>query len=206
MRKNLMMPALPEYRAAQRGVSLIIVMIVLTVVSLLGVAGIQISTLSERGARNDRDQQIAWQSAEAALLDAEFDMFDAISTRSSTFVNGDTTAFLDGCAASGSSKGLCTLVSAGKPSWLTVDFDAVGASASTTGFGDFTGRTFNFGSQGIQPAKAPRYVIEPILDHLGGGDSRSLSTGTPKYVYRVTAMGFGPRPDIQAVVQMIFRD
>lgn len=207
MREKLMMPGRPEYHAAQRGVSLIIVMIVLTVVSLLGVAGIQISTLSERGARNDRDQQIAWQAAEAALLDAEFDMFDAtISTRSPTFVNGDTTAFLDGCAASGSSKGLCTLVSAGKPSWLTVDFNAVGAAASTTGFGDFTGRTFNAGSQGIQPAKAPRYVIEPIRDRSGGSDSRNLSTGTPKYVYRVTAMGFGPRPDIQAVVQMIFRD
>ncbi|NML87021.1 MAG: pilus assembly protein, partial [Polaromonas sp.] len=27
-----------------------------------------------------------------------------------------------------------------------------------------------------------------------------------KYVYRVTAMGFGPRVDIQAVLQMIYRD
>ena len=210
MREKLMVPARPERRhahAGERGVSLIIVMIVLTVVSLLGVAGIQISTLSERGARNDRDQQIAWQSAEAALLDAEFDMFETtVSTRSATFVNGDTTAFIDGCATSGNSKGLCTLVSAGKPAWLTVDFNAVGGAASTTGFGDFTGRTFNAGSQGIQPAKAPRYVIEPIRDRAGGSDSRNLSTATPKYVYRVTAMGFGPRPDIQAAVQMIFRN
>ena len=207
MRENPITPARSGYRAAQRGVSLVIVMIVLTIVSLLGVAGIQISTLSERGARNDRDQQVAWQAAEAALLDAEYDMFDAtISTRSPTFLNGDTTAFLAGCANSGSNKGLCALVSAGKPAWLTVDFNAVSAAASTTGFGDFTGRTFNAGSQGIQPAKAPRYVIEPIRDRTGGSDSRNLSTQTPKYVYRVTAIGFGPRPDIQAVVQMIFRN
>ena len=53
MRENPITPARSGYRAAQRGVSLVIVMIVLTIVSLLGVAGIQISTLSERGARNE---------------------------------------------------------------------------------------------------------------------------------------------------------
>ncbi|MBC7719609.1 MAG: hypothetical protein H7Z77_07440, partial [Chitinophagaceae bacterium] len=55
----------PFNRKRQQGASLIMVLIVLTVVSLLGVAGIQISMMSERGARNDRDQQIAWQAAEA---------------------------------------------------------------------------------------------------------------------------------------------
>ena len=57
-----------------RGVSLIVVLLILVVVSILGVSGIQLAMMGERGTRNDRDQQIAWQAAEAALMDAEFDI------------------------------------------------------------------------------------------------------------------------------------
>ena len=32
-----------------------------------------------------------------------------------------------------------------------------------------------------------------------------VSSKDPKYLYRVTAMGFGPRKETQAVVQMYFR-
>jgi type IV pilus assembly protein PilX len=193
--------------ARQSGVSLIIVLIVLTIVSLLGVAGIQISTMSERSSRNDRDQQIAWQSAEAALLDAELDIIDpAISTRNLIFSEGEEAAFLSGCGNAGNSRGLCSLVSAGKPAWLTVDFSTTGAGAATTEYGEFTGRVFSAGTAGVQPARAPRYVIEPIQDYNGGGESRNLSSQKPKYVYRVTAMGYGPRADIQAVLQMSFRN
>jgi type IV pilus assembly protein PilX len=195
---------MPSRQSNEQGVSLIIVMIVLTIVSLIGVAGIQVSTLSERSARNDRDQQMAWQSAEAALLDAELDIIDpAISTRNAIFQ--DQSAFLTGCGSSGVNQGLCELVSSGKPAWLTVDFDATGAGAPTTPYGAFTGRTFASGTAGVQPASAPRYVIEPIVDESGGGDSRDTSASTRKYVYRVTALGYGPRQNIQAILQMTVR-
>lgn len=205
MSQNSYLKSLASSR--ERGVSLIIVLIVLAIVSLLGIAGIQVSTMSERSARNDRDQQIAWQAAEAALLDAELDIIDpAISTRNLIFANGEEVAFQNGCGTSGNSKGLCALVSAGKPAWLTVDFTTAGAGATTTEYGTFTGRTFSAGTAGVQPARAPRYVIEPILDYNGGGESRNLSNSKPRYVYRVTAIGYGPRPDIQAVLQMSFRN
>ena len=61
--------------SSQKGASLIMVMIILTIVSMIGIAGVQISMMSERGARNDRDYQLAWQSAEAGLMDAENDLF-----------------------------------------------------------------------------------------------------------------------------------
>lgn len=189
----------------QRGASLIMVLIVLTIVSLLGIAGIQISLMSERGARNDRDQQMAWQSAEAALVDAENDLYGpGTSTRRSTFTPGtNLLAFVDGCGTTGNSQGLCTLVSSGKPSWLTSSFDftATSATAPSAVYGQFTGRTFAAGSVGAQPAQLPRYVIEPIRDPA----DRNLGSTDPKYVYRVTAIGFGPRSDIQAVLQMIYR-
>lgn len=195
----------------QSGASLIMVMIILTVVSMLGIAGIQISSLSERSARNDRDYQIAWQSAEAALIDAEFDIFGpATSTRRSIFSpQTNIGAFVGGCGASGDSKGLCTLVVSGKPSWLTVNFETTGSSAATTEYGAFTGRTFAAGGTGFQPSKRPRYVVEAIPDNFGkGSPCRDVTTAAScsAYVYRVTAMGFGPRDDIQAVLQMVYRN
>lgn len=194
----------PNVRARTRGASLIIVMIVLTVTSLIGVAAIQISMMSERGARNDRDQQLAWQSAEAALIDAENDIFGpGSSTRRNVFTaSSDITAFANDCGSSGNSLGLCNLVSTGKPAWLAVDFTSTGAGAATTPYGTFTGRVFAAGGVGVQPSKVPRYVIEPIRDPT----DRDLTNPSPQYIYRVTAMGFGPRDDIQAVVQMIYRN
>lgn len=194
-------------KSLQRGVSLIMVMIILTIVSLLGVSAIQISMMSERGARNDRDMQLAWQSAEAALMDTENDLFGpGASSRRALFTPvTNSLAFTDGCGTTGTSKGLCSMVTTGKPSWLTVDFTDSSNSAATTAYGAFTGRSFEAGGAGVQPAKAPRYIIEAIKDP---GDTNALMCNGDecKYVYRVTAMGFGPRADIQAVVQMIYRD
>lgn len=186
----------------QRGASLIVVMMVLTVVSLLGIAGIQIATMSERGARNDRDMQVAWQAAEAALIDAELDIYGpTASTRRSIFKNSnDISSFVAGCGNSGISIGLCTLVSTGRPAWLTVDFTDASSSARTTVFGQYTNRTFMAGGLGVQPSKPPRYIIEPIPD-----PERDITSNTTTYIYRVTAMGFGPRDDIQAVLQIIYR-
>lgn len=195
----------PSFRPArQRGVSLIIVLLLLVIVSILGVGAAQIATMGERSARNDRDMQVAWQSAEAALMDAEFDIHGpGTSNRQAVFTKmANTNAFVSGCGDSGNSKGLCTLVTTGQPAWLTVDFTSTASIAKTAAFGDFTGRAFPAGATGIQPAKAPRYVIEPIEDPA----NRDISGATTSYVYRVTAMGFGPRDDIQGVVQILYRD
>ena len=179
----------------QNGASLIMVMMILIVVSLLGISGAQIGLMSERGARNDRDMQMAWQAAEAALIDAEFEMADATATRKDLFDGKNRSAFLPGCGTSGASVGLCAVTTTGKPAWLTVDFTNTSGNARTTAFGTFSGRVFKSGNLGVQPAQAPRYIIELVEDPL---DKKSV-------LYRVTAMGFGPRADIQAMVQMIYR-
>jgi type IV pilus assembly protein PilX len=187
----------------QHGASLLMVMMILVIVSILGIGGMQIAIMSERGSRNDRDTQMAWQSAEAALQDAEFDMRGpGTSTRQSSFSNSVKSEFVEGCGASnsGNSKGLCIPAISGKPVWLTTDF--VSSTSPTTEFGDFTGRVFNTGTSGARPAKKPRYMIEILDDPETFSD---LSLGKKKYVYRVTAMGFGPRDDIQTVLQMVFR-
>ena len=176
-------------RHDQQGASLIMVLIILTVVSMLGVAGIQISTLSERSARNDRDYQIAWQSSEAALIDAEFDIFGPVaSTRRAIFSpQANIGAYVDECGTSGDSKGLCSMVTSGKPAWLTVNFETTGATAATTEFGAFTGRAFAAGGAGFQPSKRPRYVLEAIPDNFGmGSPCRDVTSGAcSAFVYRV---------------------
>ncbi len=192
---NSHQPALIRPDNRQDGASLIMVMMILIVVSLLGISGAQIGLMSERGARNDRDMQMAWQAAEAALIDAEFDMTGATATRKDLFDGKNRTAFLPGCGTSGRSAGLCAATTVGKPAWLMVDFTDTTANAPTTAFGTFSGRTFKSGNLGVQPAQAPRYIIELVEDPL---DKKSV-------IYRVTAMGFGPRTDIQAMLQVIYR-
>ena len=86
-----------------------------------------------------------------------------------------------------------------------MNFSDSTGTAPTTAYGQFTGRTFAAGGAGVQPAQAPRYVIEAIKDP--GDTNAFMCKGDEcKYVYRVTAMGFGPRSDIQAVLQMTYRD
>ena len=204
---QLKLPTARRPYGIQQGASLIVVLIILTIVSLLGIAAIQVSVMSERGARNDRDQQLAWQGAEAALIDAELDVFGSTAvtgSRNALFMpTTDTTAFIDDCGANGNSYGLCTLTTAsGKPAWLSVDFLVTGSSAHTAYYGQYTGRSFQAGGTGVQPAAVPRYIVELIRDP----GQRDLGSTDAKFIYRITAMGFGPRTEVQAVVQMLYRD
>lgn len=192
----------------QRGASLMVVLILLVVVSLLGVGGIQIATMGERSARNDRDLQIAWQAAEAALVDAEIDLDPnslSTATRRTLFSpSTDTNSFVVGCGSSGNKKGLCAEVTSGKPAWLTVDFTDTSSNAKTVAFGDFTSRATHYTvGSGLQSAQLPRYVIEAIKDPT---EVQTKGLIESRYVYRITAMGFGPRQDIQAVLQSIYRE
>ena len=202
----------PQFKASvasrQRGISLIVVMLLLIIASILGAGAAQIASMGERSARNERDMQLAWQSAEAALMDAEYDIHGPGTSRNALL--GDvqsTNAFVVGCGSSGTSKGLCALTETGKPAWLAVTFDDNSSSAKTTAFGDITGRPFAAKADpddaGILPALKPRYIIEPLSDPLNRDKSVSAP---PAYIFRVTAMGFGPRKDIQAVSQILYRN
>lgn len=190
-------------RPRVQGFSLIMVLIIMVIVSMLGVAASQLVLLGERSTRYERDYQIAFQSAEAALLDAEFDIRGpnaSASKRLDTFSNTNMLGFTDGCGI-GVDRGLCLpTVLPAKPAWYNVDFTDKTANAKTVQFGEFTGRTLPAGDVGVQPVQLPRYIIEPVPDLSPGS-----SAGVQKILYRVTAMGFGPRQDTQAVLQMVFR-
>ncbi len=192
-------------RSAHRGIALVVVMMILLVVIVLGVGGAQIALMSERTARYDRDYLIASQAAEAALMDAEFDIRGpntATNSRTAQFAQGNDGIFVSGCSSSTNTRGLCLpYADTAKPVWARVDFLDTSTSAPTVEFGQFTARSFDAGS-GIRPARRPRYIIELIDDQSLGNNAAG---GQVPKMYRVTAMGFGPRVDVQVVLQMVFR-
>lgn len=192
-------------RLAQRGIALVVVMLILLVVVVLGVGGAQIALLSERTARYDRDYLIASQAAEAALMDAEFDIRGpntASNSRTAQFAQGNDGIFVSGCSPDTATRGLCApYADTAKPVWARVDFLDTSTSARTVEFGQFTARSFDAGG-GIRPARRPRYIIELIDDQAQGNNAAG---GQVPKMYRVTAMGFGPRVDVQVVLQMVFR-
>ena len=191
---------------AEHGMSLIVVLMIVVIVSIVGLAATQIGIQGERAARNDRDRQIATQAAEAALLDAEFDIEGTAPTstgktnRSAVFSSAASGSFAAGCGTSGNAKGLCLNTAPGqKPSWMTVDLaDSSGPSVE---FGAFTGRSFPANTVGIQSAKKPRYIIESIPDYGASSDASNVID----HAYRITAIGFGPNVKTSVVLQTLYR-
>lgn len=98
-------PIQSSYRRDQ-GFSLITTLVLLVIASLLGVGASQLVLMSERSSRYDRDRLIAFQAAEAALLDAEMDIRDPASTRSGLFSPTSVIGFEDGCSTSDNTRGM----------------------------------------------------------------------------------------------------
>lgn len=205
----------------QRGISLVVVLLILVIVSLLGVASIQISRMATQSARNERDTQIAWQAAEAALLDAELDILGMPSTSTQKrgynatdptdpnnkinlfdSKNTDVAQFVEGCGSSDKNKGLCQVTPGATPNWLSVDFLAT-SNQRYVNFGEYTARTFQAGASGIQPAHPPRYIVELMDDP---NVERTKDVQHRKYIFRITAVGFGPNEKTQVVLQSIYRN
>ena len=193
--------------ALQRGFSLITTLILLIVVTVLGLAASRIVLMSEKTSRFDRDTQIAFQAAEAALVDAEIDIqgtkdaagkYIVSGLRMDKFERGNKVNFPVGCGT-GAQRGMCAQTTSTKPIWYQVDFTDESANAKTVKLGEFTAREFAAGLTGIRPEMAPRYIIEAITDFSPGFDP------SKDILYRVTAMGFGPRKETQVVLQIVFR-
>lgn len=177
---------------SQQGMALMVVLALLAAAMLLGAASAQLSLFSERGARNERDMQSAFAAAEAALLDAEREL-QGHSTRQALLADPNSWSGDSGCGQSPATIGLCPSTGQGRPVWLAIDLSD--ANQPTTAFGQFTQRSWS-AAQGVeQTTIPPRYLIE----HL------PLHNADAAVAYRVTAIGFAPRPQVHTVVQSIYR-
>ncbi len=192
----------------QQGISLIVSLLMLIAIVLLGISAAQIALQGEKASRNDRDRQIAFQAAEAALLDAELDIEkspDITRTRSLLFAPGTSSGFIEGCGAgeANPSLGLCAHATEGAPEiWLTVDFsNTASATVRSVPYGKFTGKNLPT-DRGSLPCKLPRYIVE-IMAYNKAGESADMSGRT--YFYRITAIGFGARDTTAVVLQSFYR-
>jgi type IV pilus assembly protein PilX len=175
----------------QSGISLVIVLIFLAILSILGVTGMQNATFASRIAGNEADRTLAFQAAEAALRDAENDI------KSLTF-EGDNCS--TNCRADpiyrgngfgyDCSLGRCIKTVGGAPVWESSavwdDYNNDDASAKSVMYGRYTQTT-------VRPtlpvvSRQPRYILE----YFNQGDYA---------VYRITAIGFGASNSTRAMLQ-----
>lgn len=194
---------LPGRRRRSGGFSLVTVLLLLVVVTVLAVGAAQLSLVNERSARNDRDNEIALQAAEAALIDAELDILGpnpSTASRLCLFNNKEVAPFVEGCG-SGANLGLCAPSAPGTtPAWMKADLSP--ASKNSVAYGTFTGQAYVVG-KGVTPAALPRYVVE-VVRSVGGWQTDRLenaSAGNASYIFRVTAIGFGVDAQTQVVLQ-----
>ena len=202
-------------RGRESGFSLIVALMMLIVIIILGISASQMAINEERGARNDRDRQVAFQAAEAALKDAEFEIlgvgapsctqpgqFGHMRELTNTcFDERSRIGFVLGCSSATDNEGLCDF-DAATPAYLNplVDFfaDAKGApSPRTTRYGQHTHHAYPTSSNSFPP----RYIIEVVPKNVAL-DSCS-DPNCLKHMFRVTAMGFGTNPNSQVVLQII---
>jgi type IV pilus assembly protein PilX len=198
---------------SQRGISLIIVLILLIASVFLGASAAVIALQAEKASRGDRDRQLAFEAAEASLVDAQRDIdrspaAGGSNKRSAPFTPTSTIGFPSADQSAScigisnkQSFGLCQRQAVGlKPAWLAADFSATtGANAVSVPYGFYTGQLFPTGSSAL-PLKVPRYLIELMPYNLPGQTAQ-----IPNFSYRITAIGFGSNESTQVVLQAFYR-
>lgn len=205
---------------AQRGSTLIISLLFLMVTTLIATGVWRLAMQQESMTGSEREYQIAFEAAEAALRDAELDYFNvcarinqtnmaaACVVRAKPIVGlqlvGAQTAGDVPPDGSCSDAGLClgkfevhggTKLYEGKPNLAIVDGSAPVSLGKRVTYGQNT-RDPNDPSQKIaNVSQQPSYVIEAIC--LGGATSAAGCNP----IYRVTAIGYGRRADTRVVLQ-----
>ena len=186
------------HRNRQQGAALIIALLMLIVLLMLGIGAMRISLQSEKMSRNQRDRQIAWQAAEAALLDAEYDIGNPASSRYLLFANPQLDAMAI-CSRSGAAPGICRpAANAQQAVWRSM---GRADNAPDIIYGRYSGHIMQTGI-GSLPAYPPHYLIELLPPDAG---KPNASKPDKSRRYRISALGFGPDQETQVMLQSIYR-
>jgi Tfp pilus assembly protein PilX len=180
----------------QRGVALITSLFVLLAVTMIALAVSRVAFDGERSARAERDRQLAFQAAEAGLVDGERDIeggADPASVRAAMFHDDGIVGFVPGCGREPFNLGLCAAVAGATPAWQMVN------AAATTPYGSYTGAALPHGAP--LPLAPPRYIIE-LLPAASAGEDAGAGR---QHLFRITAFGYGARPGTLVVLQSVYR-
>ncbi|SPR97881.1 pilus assembly protein [Cupriavidus taiwanensis] len=189
-------------RPCQAGaVTLLLCGTLLLMVVLIAAATLQMLLSGRQLAVMQRERELAFRAAEAALRDGEAELLAAAASP-------DTQDRLSlwpapGRCGSGQQAGLCRPALAGPPVWqpwlrADTEVDAIGVP-----LGRFTGAALPADAAVQEP---PRYVAE-ILDEAPAGhsapDFASALDSSPRM--RVTAVGFGRNRAVRALLQSVIQ-
>lgn len=176
---------------SQSGAVLVVSLIILLLITIVGASTIRTATLEERMAAGVRNKDIALQAAEAALVAAEDNILNNVTTVAS---------FTADCT-----NGLCAapLPNATDHRWDMADmWDPTGNKSV-----ELTGDIYTDVGEKSGYAKAPRYFVEVLTSYQIAGDNINLSNygddirNTEVTVLRVTALGYGGSEDAQVMLQ-----
>lgn len=192
-------------RHKNHGIALVFVLIMMTIATSIALISARITLSDERSARNDRDRQIAFQSAEMALNDAELDIMDPYSIRGCKFGTVNLLAG-EGCSANSDARGLCGLKPSlgNTPIYKDIDWEDTSASRVYVNYGEFTDRdgALQVGTVGA-PSRAPKYILLqtglPVVVPFNQGKQQFETTSA----YRVYALGYGASPETQVMLESV---
>ena len=191
----------PGSHHGQRGIVLVTGMLLLLLITLVVLAGSRSGRLQAVMSSNTRDRDLAFQAAEAALLDAEerlvFDYHPLLTDGANSNSTSVATGLLNRNALSGGAKTRMIVKASNADYWIS--------PASAGGYGWFDANGAIDGSKSIASNQAiegldqpPRFVIEYL-----GTAAPSVDCTAPRthYRYRITALAVGPGPggDVDSV-------
>jgi type IV pilus assembly protein PilX len=198
----------------QRGVALVFVLIMMSIAIALGLATSNVTLMGERSARYDRDRQIAFQAAEFALGDAEFDIMDTNSDRGCKFGSASFVPTEGVCLSTADGRGFCGSTPAASgvepdKMYKTIDWeDTNNTSRSYAHAGEFSGRTLGLQlGNGIGTSRTPSYIIVASQIQTEVFQTTVSSAGTKttpftvKNSYRIYALGYGINPQTQVMLE-----
>ncbi|MEM5536736.1 PilX N-terminal domain-containing pilus assembly protein [Neptuniibacter pectenicola] len=160
----------------ERGATLVITMVFLLILTIIGLAGMDVTGLEERMAGNMRDRNIAFQAAEAAVLEGENYL--------------ETQVILP---AFDGSNGLYTLPANGDKTWEVVTWSSSSAVISYSGAG------FD------ELSSSAAYIIEDLAA-ASASDSLEVGVPVDnKRYYRVTARATGLSNTTSVILQTVYK-
>lgn len=182
----------------QCGATLVVALVILLVMTMIGVATMQSSTLQERMAANARQKMIAQNAAETALREAE-DWMDVNVTGSGDLsqFNGTNGLYAEIYTHAGASSARFSDV--GKDITDPTDWTTFGVEVTSMDTG--------------LVSRQPRYIIEYIgLDKRGASATKvevldAEAKGEIRikgYFFRITAIGWSRDPNIYSVLESVY--
>jgi type IV pilus assembly protein PilX len=188
----------------QEGSVLLISLIMLLILTVVGIASISSVSMTEKMANSQKDYDIAFEMAEAALVEGErwLDNYDAGFSKDHL----QTSCSGSNCWKADCTNGQCFngKFPAGAGTYCDVTPPATDVW-QVESYWSSKAKTY---SVAVSAVERPKYLLEFLC--YTPRDPLNVGTKPPDYgdwvrIYRVTALGFGTNPDTRVMLQSTYR-